>query len=250
MKCFAAILLFVVPLFSQSRRMDLPGFGTDPRSCGDYNAHALVRANGRYHNYGQGTDDAKRTLPLSNPIPELRIVNGEADTAGFVTYSADCKVQSQTIKAAVLQINATSAANGRCARHDDAVFRNTGGDARTNPELATIAYLPGIDGDKWTITVQYTVNLRGGTGTGARNPTCVASISGKSGQLNVNQSSGSGSGTFTASDLDPGLHSVIINCGGSGAAGGCYGENTPEHSGADGTPQTETVSLVITSKKQ
>ena len=250
MKILLALLL-TTSAFGQARRLDLPGFGTDPRSCGEYNPHSLVRANGRYGNFGQQVDDAKRTLPLPAPIPQLRIANGEADTAGFVTYSADCKVQSQTIKAAVLQIDTTSTANGRCAKHGDAAFRNTGGDGRTNPELSTVAYLPGTENDKWTITVQYTLAFRGGTGQNGRNATCVASVSGKSGQLTLNQASGAGSGTFTAADLDPGLHSVIVSCGGSGPAGGCYGMNAPDNSGADGTaPQTERVALVITSKRQ
>lgn len=252
------ISLTAVPVFAQvpdgAIRADWPTFGVDAHSCGEFTAHALVQANGRTASFGKQSDPSTRPIPLATPIPQLRVTNGEADTAGFVDYSADCKMLSQTVDGSVLSLNATATANGRCARHNDGVFSNRGGDGRTDPELSTFAVLPGSSGDKWSLSIQYSLAFRPARNgdTSPRNPTCTARVGGKSNTLLLDRMTGTGTGTWDVPGLTPGRYTIVVSCKGSGETGGCYSKADVVHPqfGVDGTPTTESVELTITSKRE
>jgi hypothetical protein len=246
--CCVAMTLLSANVFAQNGR---PRFGgPEDFLCAQYTPNAVAM-------YGKESTFLK-VFPTSNDShhdigpkgwsgPELVATNDVADSAGRVSYHADCK-RVTTEDSAVLQLEATSRASGRCAKR---TFLNQGGGGRSDPTFVTTFSLPGDAADHWKLNASYETQFQI-----KRNESCTIDIVGA---VNETLELKGAKGTVSSlKDLLRGNYFLTLSCSPDPQlkeemklAGSCFGDNrSTDDRGGNGPNEVESLKVRITVTKK
>jgi len=249
--CCVAMTLLSANVFAQNGR---PRFGgPEDFLCAQYTPNAVAMygrestflkvfptPNNRHHDIG----------PEGWGGPELVATNDVADSAGRVSYHANYKRLTNE-DSAVLQLEATSQASGRCAKR---AYLNQGGGGRSDPTFVTTLSLPGDAADHWKLNASYDTQFQI-----KRNERCTILVSTVDAVSETLELKG-GKGTVSSlKDLLRGNYFLTVSCSPDPQlteemklAGSCFGDNrSTDDQGVNGPNEVESlkVSITVTKKK-
>jgi hypothetical protein len=249
--CCVATTLLSANIFAQNGR---PRFGgPEDFLCAQYTPNAVAM-------YGKESTFLK-VLPIPSDShhdvgpegwggPELVATNDVADAAGRVSYHASCKRVTKE-DSAVLQLEATSQASGRCAKR---AYLKQGGGGRSDPTFVTTLSLPGDAADHWKLSASYDTQFQI-----KRNERCTISISIVGAVSQTLELKGAKGTVSSLKDLPRGNYFLTVSCSPDPQlteemklAGSCFGDNrSTDEQGVNGPNEIESlrVSITVTKKK-